>query len=483
MRETFPDSFMFGGAIAANQAEGAFKQDGKGLSTADIQPYLPNVPKTELHFNNMDSKTLSNYINGDYYYPKRQGVHFYERYQEYIDALAQMNCQTLRLSVAWTRIFPNGDEDKPNEKGLQFYDNLFNYMHKKGIEPIVTINHYELPLNLVQKYGGWYNRKLIDLFVHYSKVILQRYHKQVKYWIVINQINLIHLEAFASLGILQDKVKNYRQAKYQAVHHQFIASAQVTEYAHQLDSSLKMGVMLADSLSDPLTPSPADTLRTFKKNRLQYYFGDVAIRGKYPQFILNYFKDNNINLKIEDDDLQVIKNNTADFLCISYYYSNVVDATKDSMDPEQVEANPYLKANDWGWAINPTGLYVRLSTYWDRYHLPMMIGENGFGYNDVLTAEKKVHDSYRINYTEKHLKAVLKAIEDGANIFAYCSWAPFDIISAGTAEMTKRYGFIFVDYDNYGKGSGELIPKDSFYWYKKVIETRGMTLFEPKKSK
>lgn len=478
MLKAFPDLFMFGGAIAANQAEGAYDKDGKGLSTADIQPYLPGVPKTDLHFNNMDSKTLNEYINGNFYYPKRTGVHFYERYREYIDALAKMHCQTLRLSIAWTRIFPNGDENEPNEQGLKFYDDLFNYMHQKDIEPIVTINHYELPLNLVQEYGGWYNRKLIKLFVNYSKVILNRYHKQVKYWIVINQINLIHFEAFASLGILMDKVENYQQAKYQAIHHEFVASAMVTEFAHRLDPNLKMGVMLADSITDPMTASPEDTLLTFKKNRLQYYFGDVPIRGKYPKFILNYFEANNIKLDIKESDLEVIKNNPSDFLCISYYYSNAVDSTKDTMDPEKVEKNPYTKANEWGWGINPTNLYVRISAYWDRYHLPMMIGENGFGFNDVLTNDKKVHDSYRIDYTAKHLMALLKAIDDGADVFAYCSWAPFDIISAGTAEMTKRYGFIFVDYDDYGKGSGDLIPKDSFYWYQKVIDTRGSVLFD-----
>ncbi|RHW48408.1 beta-glucosidase [Bombilactobacillus bombi] len=478
MNKTFPNSFMFGGAIAANQAEGAFDKDGKGLSTADIQPYLPGVSKTELHFNNMDSKTLEKYIQGDYYYPKRAGVHFYERYQEYIDALAAMHCQTLRLSIAWTRIFPNGDESTPNEEGLKFYDQLFDYMHKKGIEPIVTINHYELPLNLVQNYGGWYNHKLIDLFVRYSEIILKRYHEKVKYWIVINQINLIHFEAFASLGILMDKVDNYEQAKYQAVHHQFVASARVTKYAHQLDPSLKMGVMLADSLSDPMTPSPEDTLLTFKRNRLQYYFGDVAIRGKYPQFILNYFKDNNIKLDIKNGELDELKDNTADFLCVSYYYTNTIDANKDSMDPSTVENNPYIKANEWGWGINPNGLYIRISSYWDRYHLPMMIGENGFGYDDVLTDDQKIHDDYRIDYTSKHLQSLLRAINDGADIFAYCSWGPFDIISAGTSEMSKRYGFIYVDYDNFGKGSGKLIPKDSFDWYKEVIDTRGASLFE-----
>ncbi|AYW49656.1 glycoside hydrolase family 1 protein [Tetragenococcus halophilus] len=478
MNKKFPNKLLIGGAIAANQAEGAYDKDGKGLNTAEIQPYLPNVPKTELHFNDMDAKTFEEYINGDYYYPKRTGVHFYERYQEYIDALAQMHCETLRTSIAWTRIFPNGDNEEPNEKGLKFYDRLFRYMRENGIEPIVTINHYELPLNLVQKYGGWYNRELVDLFTRFSKVIIDRYHDLVKYWIVINQINLIHFEAFASLGILKDKVDNYEEAKFQAVHHQFVASAKVTEYAHKLDDSLQMGVMLADSMTDPMTPSPEDTLLCFKHNRMQYFYGDVPIRGEYPQYALNFFKQNQLSIHFEEGDLDIIRENTADFLCVSYYYSNVVDANKNSMDPADVEKNPYIEENEWGWGINPQGLYIRLSNYWDRYQIPLMIGENGFGYNDVLTEDGKVHDDYRISYTKEHLKSVFKAMEDGAEIFAYCYWGPFDIISAGTAEMSKRYGFIYVDYDDYGRGSGKLLFKDSFDWYKKVIDTNGKSLFE-----
>lgn len=478
MSDLFPKGFLIGGAIAANQAEGAFDKDGKGLSTADIQPYLPGVDKKKLYFNNMDSNTFDEYINGDFYYPKRNAVHFYDRYKEYIDKLSEMDCQVLRLSVAWTRIFPNGDDDEPLEDGLKFYQDLFEYMKKKGIEPIVTINHYELPLKLVTKYGGWANHKLIDLFVKYSKVIINRYHDLVKYWIVINQINLVHLEAFASLGVIYDKVDNYEKVKYQAIHHQFVASATVTKFAHELDSTLKMGVMMADYTTYPMTPSPEDTELNFERNRMQYFFSDVLIRGKYPQYALNYFKANDIKLDILDSELTVINENTADFLCVSYYYSNVIDSKKDNMNPASVEPNPYINANEWGWGINPKGLYICLSQYWDRYQIPIMIGENGFGFNDVLTKDNKIHDEYRIDYTKKHLAAVLKAINNGANIFAYCSWAPFDIISAGTAEMDKRYGFIYVDYDNYGKGSGRLIEKNSFNWYKKTIDSRGSNLHE-----
>lgn len=471
----FPDNFMFGGAIAANQAEGGLT-DGKGLSTADIQPYLPNADKKDLHFNNMDSKTLDDYIKGDYYYPKRTGVRFYERYKEYIDRLAEMNCQTLRLSIAWSRIFPNGNDEKPLEKGLQFYEDLFKYMKQKGIEPIVTISHYETPLNLVLNEGGWYNKKMIDWFVRYGKLVIDRYHDLVKYWIIINQINLVHLEAFASLGILKDKVDNYEEAKYQAVYYEFVASAKLTEYMHKKYPDLKSGVMLADCTTSPMTPSPEDVELNFRRNRMQYFFSDVLLRGYIPQYAWNYFKHHNIHLKTEPEELDLIKNNTSDFLAISYYYSNVVDSKKNNMDPVSVVANPYLKANEWGWAVNPRGLYVCMSAYWDRYHVPMMIAENGFGFEDPITEDGKIHDQYRVSYTNDHLLALRDAIEDGADIFAYCSWAPFDIVSAGTAEMGKRYGFIYVDYDNYGKGTGKLINKDSFDWYKKTIDERGENL-------
>lgn len=471
----FPEKFMFGGAIAANQAEGG-TTDGKGLSTADIQPYLPKADKKDLNFNNMDSKTLKKYMNGNYYYPKREGVHFYERYKEYIDRLADMHCQTLRLSIAWTRVFPNGNDAEPLEKGLEFYDKLFNYMKEKHIEPIVTINHYELPLNLVLNEGGWYNPKMIDWFTRFGKLVLDRYHNLVKYWIIINQINLIHYEAFASLGILKDKVDNYEEAKYQAVYYQFIASSRLTEYMHKKYPGLKAGVMLADCTSSPINPSPDNVELSFRRNRMQYFFSDVLLQGKIPQYALNYFQRENLNLRIKDEDLAIIKANPADFLAVSYYYPTTIDAQKNTMDPASTVANPYLKANEWGWAVDPRAFYVCMSAYWDRYHVPMMIAENGFGFDDILTQDGKVHDDYRIKYTNDHLLALRDAIEDGADIFAYCSWAPFDIVSAGTAEMDKRYGFIYVDYDNYGKGSGKLINKDSFDWYKNVIDTRGSKL-------
>jgi 6-phospho-beta-glucosidase len=472
----FPENFLWGGAIAANQTEGAYNRDGKELSTADIQPFIPGANPTDLHFNDMDSLTYEKYRNGKYYYSKRQGVHFYNRYKEYIDALADMHVKTLRLSIAWSRVFPNGDDTEPNEQGLQFYDRLFSYMKEKNIEPIVTIFHYEMPLNLIDKYGGWINPKLVDLFVKYGMTVLKRYQNVVKYWIIINQINLVHKEAFASLGILADKVDHYEQAKFQAVHYQFVASAMITEFAHKLNPNLQMGMMLADTLTAPYSCDPADVKLNFQRNRMQYFYSDVLLLGEYPEYALTYFADNNIHVEITEAEKEIIRNNPADFLAVSYYWSNTVKASENTMDPNTTVKNPHLKANRWGWSINASGLYLCMSKYWDRYHVPMMVAENGLGFKDVLTSDNKVHDDYRIEYHQQHIEALGESIREGADVFAYCSWGPFDIISAGTAEMSKRYGFIYVDYDDEGNGSGKFYYKDSFYWYRQVIDSNASNL-------
>ncbi|MFC6177743.1 glycoside hydrolase family 1 protein [Companilactobacillus huachuanensis] len=475
MNNNIKDNFLWGGAIAANQAEGDFNTGGKGISTADIQPYFANAKPTDLHFNNIDQQHYEQYKNGDYYYPKRNGVHFYERYTEYIDKLSEMHINTLRLSIAWTRIFPNGDESEPNQSGLKFYDRLFAYMKKKNIEPIVTIFHYEMPLHLVEKYSGWKNKQIINLFVKYSEIIIKRYQKYVSYWIVMNQINLFDREGFASLGIIDKHDGNYLQDQYQALHHQFVASALVKAKAKLINPQLKIGLMLADNLVTPFSCKPDDVEAAFNYNRMQYFFSDVLLRGYYPAYALKFFSDNQIHIEMTNQDKKILKDNPADFLAVSYYWSHTVKANEKSGQPELVD-NPYLKENAWGWSINANGLYICMSSYWDRYGVPMMIAENGLGFNDVIESDGKIHDNYRIAYHREHLAAMKQAIANGANIFAYCSWAPFDIISAGTAEMKKRYGFIYVDYDDEGNGSGQLIPKDSFYWYKDVIDSNGLMI-------
>ena len=476
--EKFPEGFLWGGATAANQCEGAFNQDGKGLSTADIQPYSKNANRKELNFNRVSEENLSYFMKDDSsYFPKREGVRFYQRYEEYFDLLQEMGFTCFRMSIAWTRIFPKGDEKLPNEKGLAHYEKMFESLKRRGITPIVTMSHYEMPLHLVTEYGGWENRELIRLFVNYCQVLLDRYHDLVKHWIVINQINLIQYESFGSLGIVYREGNNYPQQEFQGIHHQFVAFAMVKAYAKKHYPDTKIGTMLADCILVPFSCKPEDVELAFRRNRMQYFFGDVQIKGKYPEYAWNYFAEQGIKIKTEEKDADVINENRADFLCVSYYYSYCVDAQKNGMKADDTTKNPYLKENEWGWAINPSGLYVTISQYWDRYQIPMMIGENGFGFEDKLI-DGKVDDRYRIDYLKEHIKALRKAIYDGADVFAYCSWAPFDIVSAGTAEMTKRYGYIYVDYDDFGKGSGSLYRKDSFYWYQKVIKTNGNRIDE-----
>ena len=421
----FPKDFMWGGAIAANQCEGAWNVDGKGMSTADIHPYLPNLDRKKLDFNHLDSQTYEKFKgNEEYYYPNQKGVEFFDRYKEYFALLHEMGFKCFRMSIAWTRISPTGEEDQPNELGLKHYHDVFQELKKYGIEPIVTMSHYEMPLHLVEKYNGWSSRELVDLFVKYCGTVLEEYKDEVKYWIVINQINLIQYECFGSLGILKDKTDNYLEAQFQGIHHQFVASAKVVELAKKINPDFMMGTMLADCIINPYTCNPKDVELALRRNRMQYFFGDVQILGEYRRFAIQYFDQNNINIQVEDGDLELIKEHTVDFLCVSYYYSRCVDASKNGMDAADTVDNPYLKANEWGWAINPQGLYCTMSNYHDRYHVPMMIGENGFGYVDVLEEGNVVHDQYRIDYLRKHIKALQNAIEDGCDIFAYCSWAP-----------------------------------------------------------
>lgn len=469
-RTGFKEGFLWGGATAANQCEGAWDRDGKGMSTADVQPYTKNMDRRVLNFNHVTKEAFDDFMNNDsYFYPKRTAVHFFDRYEEYFDELEAMGMTCFRLSIAWTRIFPNGDEEIPNEAGLRHYDRLFESLKRRGITPIVTMSHYEMPVHLITKYGGWENRILIDLFSKYGKVLLDRYHDVVKHWIVINQINLIQYESFGSLGIFYEEESHYLEQQFQGIHHQFVAFAKIKEYAVKNYPDNLMGTMLADCMLQPYSCKPEDVELTFRRNRMQYFFGDVQIRGEYPQYALEYFYENNVNLKILEEDLSLIQQHTAEFLCISYYYSYCIDSTKNGMDAEDTTRNPYLKENEWGWAINPSGLYVTISNYWDRYQLPMMIGENGFGFVDKLV-DGQVHDQYRISYLKKHIQALKQAVKEGVDLFAYCSWAPFDIVSAGTAEMSKRYGYIYVDYDDFGEGTGKLYRKDSFDWYKEVIK-------------
>ena len=465
----FPENFLWGGAVAANQCEGAYNADGKGLSVQDVLPHGLRGARTE-------EPTPDNL--------KLEGIDFYHRYKEDIKLFAEMGFKVFRTSIAWSRIFPEGDEEQPNEKGLQFYDDLFDECLKYGIEPLVTISHYETPLGLSRKYDGWRDRKLIGFFERYCRTIFTRYKGKVKYWLTFNEINSLLHAPFMSGGILTPPEELTEQDLYQAIHHELVASAMAVKMGHEIIPDAKIGCMILGITVYPLTPDPDDIIATMVKDRETMLFADIHARGKYPAYLLNYFKDRNIHLEMEPGDEEMLKN-TVDFISFSYYssicetvHTELAESTGGNLS--RGYKNPYLKASDWGWQIDPKGLRYTLNKLYDRYQLPLFIVENGLGAVDELVTldngEKTVLDDYRIEYLSEHLKQVREAIHDGVEVMGYTSWGCIDLVSASTAEIKKRYGYIYVDRNDDGSGSFERYRKKSFWWYKKIIQTNGEAL-------
>lgn len=482
MIKKFPKNFLWGGAIAANQAEGAWNVGGKGLSVADMAIYRPDVDvKNYAKHMEITSESIkkASQDQDDKWYPKRRGIDFYHHYKEDLALFAEMGFKTLRLSIAWSRIFPTGEENEPNEEGLQFYDNVFKEMKRLNIEPIVTLSHYEMPLELSVKYNGWADRKVIDDFVRFSTVCFKRYKKYVKYWLTFNEIDSIHRHPFTTAGIVPDKCEKGKESEivYQALHHQFVASAMVTKICHDIIPGSQVGCMITKLTTYPLTPKPEDVEATLKKNLDNYFYSDVQVFGEYPKLILNKLEKEGIHLDFEKDDLTILKNNTVDYISFSYYMS-MTESTDPNADRTPGNTvigvkNPYLSSTDWGWQIDPKGLKISLIELYDRYKKPLIIVENGMGAKDVVE-DGKIHDPYRIEYFKEHFEQMWEAIDEGVELFGYTSWGPIDIISAGTSQMSKRYGFIYVDQDDEGNGSLKRIRKDSFYWYKGVIESNSI---------
>ena len=463
---TFPKEFLWGGAVAANQCEGAYNEDGKGLSIQDVMPHGIKTPHT-------DMPTEDNM--------KLIGIDFYHRYPEDIKLLAQMGFKTFRTSIAWSRIFPQGDDREPNEKGLAFYDRLFDECHKYGIEPLVTLSHYETPLHLAKKYDGWVNRELIGFYERYVRTVFARYKDKVKYWLTFNEINSVLHEPFMSGGIYTPKDQLSQQDLYQAIHHELVASALATKIGHELMPNAKIGCMVLSMPTYPLTPNPDDVIAAMKADHMNYFFGDVHVRGAYPGYMKRYFKENHIELKMEKEDEQILQN-TVDFVSFSYYMSvcETADVKKKIKGEGNLMggiANPYLPASDWGWQIDPQGIRYVLNMFWDRWQKPLFIVENGLGAVDELMDDgqggKTVNDDYRISYLNDHLVQVGEALEDGVPVMGYTTWGCIDLVSASTAELKKRYGFIYVDRKDDGTGTLARYKKKSFGWYKEIIESNG----------
>lgn len=470
MKIEFPKGFLWGGAVAANQCEGAYLEDGKGLAICDV------VPSGAERFLNIDLE-----LHEDVYYPSHEAIDFYHHYKEDIKLMAQMGFGCFRTSISWARIFPTGEELEPNEQGLQFYDNLFDECHKYGIEPVVTISHYETPLALTKKYNGWADRVLIELFNRYCQVIFKRYRDKVTYWMTFNEINNAIRLPYLAAGIYTQGNDNWFSQAFQASHNMFVANALAVKLCHEVIPGSKIGCMLSLSNTYPATCHPADIFETYNLRRRSLFFSDVMLRGEYLGYAKRLMQEMGAEIEILEGELELIRQYTNDYLAFSYYRTTTHSAgghmqynTGGGFGAE----NPYLKKSEWGWPIDPLGFRYTCNELYDRYQKPLFIAENGLGAVDRIEADGSIHDTERQEYLKEHLLALYEAIKDGCDVMGYTWWGPIDIVSAGTGEMKKRYGFIYVDKDNDGNGTLKRRKKDSFDYYRRIIETNGGALGE-----
>lgn len=470
------NNFLWGGALAAHQVEGAYDVGGKGLSVSDV---LTSGSKTE-------KRKITDGVLDNVYYPSHDAVKFYENYKEDIKLFKEMGFKCFRTSISWSRIFPNGDDEYPNEEGLKFYDGLIDELLKNDIEPVITLSHFEIPYNLVKKYGGFRSRKVVDYFCKFAETVFTRYKGKIKYYLTFNEINnqmsyQEDLMPFVNSGILFEENEDRLKVVFQALHYEFLAGAKATILAHQIDSDVKVGCMLAINPLYALTCKPDDVLACMNANRASnYFFADVQAKGYYPYYIKSMWKNFGYELDITDDDLKIIKQGACDYIGFSYYISMAVEKN-DAGIPVNVDLsimpklNPYLKQTDWGWTIDPEGLRIVLNDYYERYEKPLFVVENGFGYEDKLEDDGSIHDQNRIEYLKSHIIEMEKAIEiDGVDCIGYTAWGCLDCVSFTTGELKKRYGFIYVDRNDDQTGDFKRLKKDSFDWYKQVIANNGI---------
>ena len=479
---SFPKNFLWGGATAANQFEGAWDEDGKGASVPD---HVRGGTLTR-------PRQWDKEIQAGVYYPSHEAVDFYHHYKEDIAIYGEMGFKCFRLSINWARIYPNGEDDEPNKKGLEFYHNVFAECRKNGIEPLVTISHYELPWALSVKYNGWTGRGVIDAYVKYATTLFKEYKEEVRYWLTFNEINTgaLFYGRIMSLGMqVRDGQTMYENNetpiqindRFTALHNQFVASAKAVMTGHEINPDFQIGCMIAFVQVYPYTCNPVEIQMVQQIKQINNWFcSDVQILGKYPGYMNRYFHEHNIHFRTEPEDAEILQKGTVDFYSFSYYMSNVFALHPDketvSGNMSRGMKNPYLKISDWGWQIDPVGLRITLNEIYDRYRIPVMVVENGLGADDERSEDGKFHDTYRISYLRDHIKAMKEAVEDGVDLMGYTMWGCTDLVSASTGEMKKRYGFVYVDKDNDGNGDLHRERKDSFYWYKKVIASNGEAL-------
>ncbi|MEY8461852.1 6-phospho-beta-glucosidase [Streptococcus merionis] len=471
-----PKNFLWGGATAANQAEGAVLEDGRGLSNVDLLPVGKNRMRVALG----DLEMLE--WDDAHYYPAKEGIDMYHRYLDDIELLAEMGFKVYRMSISWTRIFPNGDDKIPNEKGLQFYETVFKALRKHGIEPLVTLAHFDVPVSMIKRFGGWRSREMVDAYVRYAETVFIRYKGLVKYWLTFNEINILLHQPFVGGGLIFKEGEDKTQIKYQAAHYQLVASALATKKAHEIDPENQIGCMLAGGMHYPYSCRPEDYQEAINRDRENYFFIDVQAQGAYPRYALKKFEREKLDIQMEDGDLEILAKYPVDFVSFSFYSSRTVSGFEE--DYAQTTGNlfksiknPHLKSTEWGWQIDPLGLRNALNQLTDRYRKPIFIVENGLGAVDTPDENGYVEDDYRIDYIKRHIEAFKAAVEeDGVDLMGYTTWGCLDLVAASTGQMSKRYGFVYVDRDDQGKGTFNRSKKKSFNWYKKVIASNGEEL-------
>lgn len=469
-----PEDFLWGGAIAANQAEGGYREGGRGPSNIDVIPYGEHRREVKL------GEEPQPGLRAGEYYPSHTAIDFYHRYKEDIALLAEMGFKVFRTSVSWTRLFPEGDEEQANPEGIRFYRSLFQECLRYGIEPLVTLCHFDVPMGLVRRYGSWRNREMMAFFMNYAKTCFREFDGLVKYWLTFNEINIILHSPFSGAGIAFQEGENHTQVIYQSAHHMLLASALATKAAHQQNTANQVGCMLAGGSFYPYSCHPDDVWEALMRERDNLFFIDVQVRGAYPSYTKRMFEQKQVILQVRPGDDEVLKN-TVDFISFSYYASRCVAADTKGKEVNSGNVvnsvkNPYLETSDWGWVIDPKGLRITMNQLYDRYQKPLFIVENGLGAEDHVEDDGSIEDDYRIAYLREHIAAMKEAVADGVPLLGYTAWGCIDLVAASTGEMSKRYGFIYVDKQNDGSGSLKRRKKKSFAWYQRVIESNGELL-------
>ncbi|MEX6053364.1 6-phospho-beta-glucosidase [Mammaliicoccus sciuri] len=467
----FPENFLWGGAIAANQTEGAWDKDGRGISNIDLIPHGTKRQDIKLGYKKGE-------LDQNEYYPSHTGIDFYHHYKEDIALLAEMGLKVFRTSISWSRIYPNGDEEMPNQAGINYYKDLFKACKQHGMELLVTLAHFDIPMSIVEKYNGWKNRETIDLYIKFAETCFNNFGEYVNYWIPFNEINVVLHSPFSGGGLYFDDSENREEILYQAAHYMLVASAKAVRSCHRITPQAKIGCMIAGGSFYPYSCNPEDVWQSMNDERTNTFFVDVQAKGKYPYYMDSFFKNKGINIEIDESDKEILKE-TVDFVAFSYYASrtSIADISRVEKNEGNVivsAKNPYLKMSDWGWVIDPLGLRVTMNQIYERFEKPLFVVENGLGAKDEIEADGTIQDDYRIDYMKQHIEDMYDGIQDGVPLLGYISWGIIDLVSASTGEMSKRYGMIYVDKDDAGSGTLERRKKKSFDWYKKVIQQNGI---------